>query len=94
MTYITQLAVSAVRTTDLPRATAGSSTLSNVLGIVFAIAGALALLMIVISGLRYIFSGGDPQKAASARQGILYALVGLVIAIMAQTIVVFVVRRV
>jgi hypothetical protein len=72
----------------------GSSTISTVLGIAFAVAGALALLMITVSGLRYILSAGNPEKTAKAKDGIIYALVGLVIAITAEAIVAFVVNRV
>lgn len=78
----------------LPKANADETSLVLLLNVVLAIVGALALLMIVISGLRYILSAGDPQKTSQAKQGILYALVGLVIAIMAQVIVSFIVRRV
>jgi tellurite resistance protein TehA-like permease len=66
------------------------STIPTVLGIVWAIAGALALLMVTVSGLRYIISAGDPQKAAKAKNGIVYSLVGLVIAISAEAIVAYV----
>lgn len=89
------LGLSSIDTSSLPQnVPTDSSELQTVLGIVFGIAGALALLIIIISGVRYILSGGDPQKAAKAREGIIYALVGLVVAISAETIVVFVVGKV
>ena len=78
----------------LPHASAGKNALDGVLEIVFGIAGALALLMITISGLRYITSAGDPQKASNARNGVIYALVGLVLAIAAEAIVVFAVNNI
>lgn len=78
---------------DLPTASAGTSAIQTVLEIVFGIIGALALLMIVVSGLRYITSAGNPEKASKAKNGIIYALVGLAIAIAAESIVSFVVRR-
>ena len=65
-----------------------------ILSIVFGIVGALALLFITISGLRYITSAGDPQKIAQAKEGIIYALVGLTIAISAEAIVVFFISKV
>jgi hypothetical protein len=70
------------------------STIPTILGIAFGLAGGLALLMITVSGLRYILSAGDPQKAAKAREGIIYALVGLAIAIAAESIVYFVASQV
>lgn len=77
----------------LPQTTANSDSLRTILSIVFAIIGALALLMLVLSGLRYIVSAGDPQRTAKAKDGIVYAFVGLAIALAAQAIIAFVVDR-
>ncbi len=46
--------------------------------------------MIIINGLRFITSGGDSNAVSSAKKGILYAIVGLVIVALAQFIVRFV----
>lgn len=69
----------------------GTNEIQLVLQIVFGIVGALALLFITISGLRYIISNGDPQKIKQAKEGIIYALVGLTIALTAEAIVTFLV---
>jgi hypothetical protein len=79
---------------DLPQTTADKAHLLVIKGIVFNIIGAMALLIIVIAGFRYILSAGDPQKTTKARNGVIYALVGLVIAIAANAIVTFVINRV
>lgn len=68
---------------------ANDSTLTSIVNIVFSLAGALALLFVVIGGLRFILSRGDPQSTAQARGTILYALVGLVVTISAYAIVRF-----
>jgi hypothetical protein len=60
------------------------------LQIFFAILGALAVLFVVIGGLRYTASGGDPKSMQEAKNTILYAVVGLVVAILAEVIVTFV----
>jgi hypothetical protein len=78
---------------SLPQASADSASIQTALQIVFGIIGALALLMITVSGLRYIVSSGDPQKTAQAKNGIIYALVGLTVAIFAEAIVLFVAGR-
>lgn len=78
---------------NLPTTGADSTALQTVLSIVFGIIGVLAVLMITVSGLRYILSSGDPQKTAQARNGIIYSLVGLAVAIMAEAIVYFVVGQ-
>lgn len=87
------LADVAIQPGNLPNPTADQSSVSTVLQIVLGIIAGLALLMITVSGLRYITSAGDPQKAKQARDGIIYSLVGLVVAIMAEAIVTFVVGR-
>jgi len=49
--------------------------------------GAVALVMIIIGGLRYVLSAGNPQAAASAKNTILYAIIGLVVAFLAYAII-------
>lgn len=78
----------------LPQASANSAQIQTVLSFVFGIVGALALVMITVSGLRYITSSGDPQSASKAKNGIVYSLIGLAIALTAEAIVAFVVKRV
>ncbi len=71
----------------------GTDTIANIMGIAFGVVGALALLTITLSGLRYITSAGDPEKTATAKNGIVYSLVGLVVAISAEAIVAFILGR-
>lgn len=75
----------------LPQPSAGPDELRTILSIVFGIIGALALLMITVSGLRYITSAGNPDKTAKAKNGIIYSIIGLVVAISAEAIVAYVV---
>ena len=75
---------------DLPKVTADSTSLENMLAIVFGITGAIAFLIVVIAGFQFVISSGDPQKVSKARQTILYAVVGIVVSATAFTIVKFV----
>ena len=61
--------------------------------ILAVITGVAAIIIIMYAGLRFILSGGDPAKVTTARSTVLYAVVGLVIAALAQAIVVFVLSR-
>ena len=88
------LALTNVKPYSLPNVRADEASISTLLQILFGIIGALALLIIIIAGFRYIVSAGDPQKTANAKSTIIYALVGLAIAITAQAIIAFVVERV
>lgn len=67
-----------------------SQQLQGALQLAFGILGAIALLVIVIAALQYVLSAGDAQKVARAKDTIIYALVGLVVAVMAFAIVTFV----
>lgn len=73
--------------------TTDSPAVKTALTIVFGILGALSLLFITIGGLRYIISRGDAQATAKAKNTIIYALVGLAVAITAQAIVTFVIGK-
>ncbi len=55
------------------------------------ILGIIAVIMIVIGGIRYVVSNGDSSAVAGAKNTILYAVIGLVVAILAYAIVNFVV---
>ncbi len=56
-----------------------NGVVGSILNGVYQISGIVAVLMLVISGIRYITSDGDPGRTQSARKGIIYALIGLVI---------------
>jgi len=63
------------------------STISNTL--LFAI-GALSVLMIIVGGIRYVISGGKEANVTKAKNTVLYAIIGLIIAILAYAIISFV----
>lgn len=75
---------------NIPKVEAGPSQVQNIFSLVFAFAGAISVLMVVIGGLNYVISAGDPQKTARAKDTILYALIGLAVSILAFVIVRFV----
>lgn len=79
--------------TEIPQVAANQGTLTTVLGIVFGVLGGIAVLIIVIQGIRFALSSGDPQKAADARKGIIYALVGLAVCVSAEAVVFLVLGR-
>lgn len=55
--------------------------------------GIVAIILIIHSGLKYITSRGDPANIKSAKDTLLYAVIGLIVALMAFTIVNFVLER-
>jgi succinate dehydrogenase/fumarate reductase cytochrome b subunit len=78
----------------LPHGSAGQSNIQAILTIVFSITGALAVLFIVVGGMRYITAQGDPQQISKAKNTLIYAIVGLLVSISAVAIVTFVLGRV
>lgn len=77
----------------LPVVNASSDQLQQILRLAFGIIAAIAILFVIIGGLRYVISEGDPEATAKARGTIIYALVGLVIAVTAEFLVSFVLNR-
>lgn len=70
------------------------SAISFIVNLLTIIVGIVAVIMIIINGLKFITSNGDSGSITSAKQGIAYALVGLIIAALAQVIVRFVLGQV
>lgn len=75
--------------TNIPQVAADGNTLTTALSIVFGIISAVTVIIIIIQAIRFSLSGGDPQKAADARKGIIYAVVGLAISLSANLVVIF-----
>lgn len=55
------------------------------------IVGIIAVVMLIIGGIRYVISGGDSKKVTDAKNTVLYAIIGLIIAFLAFAIVNFVI---
>ena len=66
---------------------------SKISSVLLFIVGAIAVIMIVIGGIKYTISQGDSSAITSAKNTILYSVIGLVVAILAYAIVNFVVDR-
>lgn len=56
--------------------------------------GVIAVIMVMIGGVKYIVSNGDPTSVNSAKNTLLYAVIGLVIASSAQILVRFVLTNI
>ena len=65
----------------------------KVTDVLLFLAGAVAVIVLIIGGIRYVISSGDSGQVQSAKNTILYAVVGLVVVIMAYAIVNFVINQ-
>lgn len=72
--------------TTAPQADAGA-IIKSVVDILLFIIGAVAVIMIVIGGLKYVLSNGESAAVTSAKNTIFYAVIGLVVAALAYAIV-------
>lgn len=63
----------------------------NIINTLLYVLGIIAVIMIIIGGIRYVVSAGDSSAITAAKNTILYAVIGLVVAILAFAIVNFVV---
>jgi hypothetical protein len=61
--------------------------IAMVMNIMFAFAGGIAVLFIMIGGYRYMASGGNEEMASTGKKTLIYAIIGLVVIIMATAIV-------
>jgi len=79
---------------DLPESTTKKFTetglvgqiISSFLPIILGIAGFVTVIIIVISGIQFVTSGGNPEAAAAARGRLTFAIIGFVIIILAFAI--------
>jgi len=61
----------------------------TIVNLLSALVGVVAVIMIIVGGFRYITSGGNDTSVTSAKNTILYAIIGLVVVALAQLIVRF-----
>lgn len=82
------------KTTGIPSSTGDLGVaVAHFTSLGLTILGALSVIFVVVGGLQYVLSGGNPQKTKQARETILYAVVGIVIAAGAFAIVSFISGR-
>lgn len=71
-----------------------STIIKNIVNILLFLVGAVAVIMIVISGFRYTTANGDQSSVKAAKDTLLYAIVGVIVAIASYAIVNFVLLRI
>lgn len=77
-----------LKTTDV------KELLNNIIDAMLQIVGVIAVAMIVYGGVQYMISGGEEKKLESAKKTITYAVVGLVVVILAGAIINFILETV
>ncbi len=81
-----------VRGVDMPACLFGSGCAFNtVINTMLFLLGAASVIMLVYGGIRYTLSGGSSTSVTAAKNTILYAIIGLVVALLAFAISNFVI---
>lgn len=90
-----QEGANAARADGMPAELIGDNgVFSRLTNTILLIVGLISVIMLVYGGLRYILSGGDSKKVTDAKNTILYAIIGLIISLLAFAIVNFVLNSV
>jgi hypothetical protein len=84
---------------DCAQATTGQPTnlfgpggiFTKITDVLLFIIGAISVIMLIIGGIRYVVSGGDSSAVTGAKNTILYAVIGIVVALLAYALVHFVI---
>ncbi len=85
----------AARASGMPAELIGDNgVFGHITNVVLLLVGLVSVIMLVYGGLRYILSGGDSKKVTDAKNTILYAIIGLIISLLAYAIVNFVLKSV
>ena len=70
-----------------------AKTIGKVVTFFAWLAGVCAVIWIIYGGFRFVTSYGDPQKVAAARETILYAVIGLIVIAVSQTLIIFILKK-
>lgn len=68
-----------------------TGTFRTITNVMLFLVGAISVIMLIIGGIRYVVSGGDSTAVQNAKNTILYAIVGIVVALLAYAVVSFVI---
>lgn len=79
---------------DNPRRNPVIDVVKRVTNIVATVAGIIAVIMVVFYGFQFVKSAGDPQAAKSARMGIIYSIVGLIVIALATPLIHFIMNNI
>lgn len=68
------------------------SLFKKITNVMLFIIGAISVIMLIVGGIKYTVSGGDQGAVQSAKNTIMYAIVGIIVAILAYAVVNFVTK--
>lgn len=91
--FTVQSGADAAKGIDQPVELFGSTgVFRKITDVLLFIVGAISVIMIIVGGLRYVLSGGDSTHITGAKNTILYAIIGLIVALLAYAAIDFVIN--
>ena len=95
MALSVQEGAEAARADGMPTELVGpNGTFTNITNTILYVVGIISVVMLIWGGIRYIISGGDNKKVTDAKNTVLYAIIGLIISVLAYAIVNFVLNTI
>lgn len=87
-----QAGINCAEGNEVPRNlfTGEDSIFKTIVNVLLFLIGAISVIMLIYGGIRYTTSGGNSANVTAAKNTILYAIIGLIIAFLAFAIVNFV----
>lgn len=67
---------------------------TTIVNLMLFIIGAVAVIMLIYGGFRYVISGGNAASVTAAKNTILYAIVGVIVALLAYAVIDFVILNI
>lgn len=92
--HVTNVAQCNIKTEELTAEKGLAETVSGIANVIIGVVGFVAVIVIIFGAIRFTTSTGDPDKVKTARKTIIYGVIGLVVAILAFSIVNFILRNV
>jgi len=68
-----------------------NALIPRIISTLLFLVGGIAVIMVIIGGIRYVLSNGDQNAVTAAKNTILYAVIGLIVAILAYALVQFII---
>lgn len=95
MAISVQEGAAAARADGMPTELIGpTGVFTQITNTILLVIGAVSVIMLIFGGFRYIISGGDSKKVTDAKNTVLYAIIGLIIAVFSYAIVHFVLNSI
>ena len=70
-----------------------NTVINAVINILRWVVGIISVIMVIVGGFKYVTSGGDSSNVQSAKNTVIYALVGVIIVAISQTLIKFVLAK-